>query len=425
MPPVSGPRTAWKENFGLLLEYYRRHGDCFVDDKDPLAKWMREQRNRKSAGSLSTERERKLNSIKFPWEPREARFEACCEAAEKYAKLHGNLDGVPPDHRVNPPCSSYRPKLAPWISNQRSAFAKKQLSKDRVKKLEKIPGWTWVNEKRRSKAMEATSLKVVAQLSRSVPRRTSSAEVASARRATEAGRTPPVVGRAAAVLAGDRQERTDKVAESAVRQPEDTAALPQRRMNPTAACRRGKPRRDLSKQLPRQSSITTSDAAPPTAHNEIAPKGIPHKVWLAGEGKLAQGVIKKLTFHSGHPEVLDLTLDEEEGVSRVKHEHIEFTSTHPADKKRAREADGQRLVKKEVATKRVKSEHMVTDTDVDNHVADVMVYLMEKANKSEQERNLMRTLHNHLSELTRRLVRRCLETSRRPEETVEKIKDIA
>ncbi|MEO7297785.1 MAG: Helicase associated domain protein, partial [Verrucomicrobiota bacterium] len=66
-------QTAWEEMFAALVTYHRTNGDCNVPrnwQKNPrLANWVNKQRRERKLGKLDSDRQRRLDGIKFDWEP--------------------------------------------------------------------------------------------------------------------------------------------------------------------------------------------------------------------------------------------------------------------------------------------------------------------------------------------------------------------
>jgi len=137
----------WNDMFGELRDYWernnRKHCDVpygWVQNLD-LGRWVSYQRTLYKlykAGrpsSMTPFKINKLESIGFKWSirpfvrlPWETRFQELCE----YRKVNGNCK-VP--HTQNP-------KLASWVSIQRTLHSKGMLSQDRVAKLDQI-GFMW------------------------------------------------------------------------------------------------------------------------------------------------------------------------------------------------------------------------------------------------------------------------------------------
>lgn len=113
------------------------------EDKDPkrksIGQWIEHQRTEHRRKTLSKDRIRKLEQIPgWSWEP----------VLEQWDATHAKLiefvqkNGFPRSPRL---CGKedQEKHLWIWITHQRTAFRKNELSKYRIRKLEQIPGWSW------------------------------------------------------------------------------------------------------------------------------------------------------------------------------------------------------------------------------------------------------------------------------------------
>lgn len=327
----------WPEQYQALVKYQRKHGDCFMTGKHPLAKWVSTQRSRLRAGSLPSKEKKLLDRLNFPWDSLEAKWDACCQSAAAFIALHGHLN-PPGNFKAGGPRSVHRPLLAKWISSQRSLYSRDLLEKSRVQKLEGIPGWTWSTSRTHA---EASVLAGMDAKARAQPISFAKANVYYPKQSRIVHRkAPPAAG---------------------VAQAPRRAPLP----NPPSMARRGKPVRGR-----RRSEEQQNDKKNPAY-------------------------------------ILDLCADSDDSES---------STVEKRDQK-------VQAIKVEPPVKRLKTD--VSDDDVENHIAEMLCLLMERDNRTDQDKTLMRTLHNQQTSLTRRMIRRCLEQHNSPEETIEKIKDIA
>jgi hypothetical protein len=131
-------KSTWEEKVNALKEYKKLHGNCNVPqswaENKPLAKWVSHQRNAYKDNKLTKDRIVRLEDMGFVWNTLESQWEELFEALKKYKKVHGHCN-VPSGWAENKP-------LATWVNNQRSAYRKKAISGDRVKRLEDM-GFPW------------------------------------------------------------------------------------------------------------------------------------------------------------------------------------------------------------------------------------------------------------------------------------------
>ena len=95
-----------------------------------LMRWSLTQRQLKKRGELIPEREQRLNSVNFEWEPFSARWEEMYSRLRSYLEKNGNCrvpSKWPEDKR-----------LANWVQKQREQKAQEKLSDGRVSKLEAL-----------------------------------------------------------------------------------------------------------------------------------------------------------------------------------------------------------------------------------------------------------------------------------------------
>jgi len=137
-------RVSWESMFQLLLEYKAQHGNTLIsqsyDKNPPFGRWVDQQRQRYSKNKLESNRVLRLESIGFAWYlvkrvPWESMFQLLLE----YKNQHGDTL-VPLSYDKNP-------ALGSWVTQQRQRHAKKQLSSNRVLRLESI-GFVWCLIKR-------------------------------------------------------------------------------------------------------------------------------------------------------------------------------------------------------------------------------------------------------------------------------------
>jgi superfamily II DNA or RNA helicase len=126
--------VSWEKMFSALKKYKRLHGDCNVPHGWPknrrLANWVRVQRAKKSDGTLSNERIRRLDDEGFIWDRPEAAWEEMFTALVAYKTIHGDCN-VPARWQENP-------QLATWVHEQRKNWRRRRLSRERIQKLVQV-----------------------------------------------------------------------------------------------------------------------------------------------------------------------------------------------------------------------------------------------------------------------------------------------
>ena len=130
----------WFDNYNLLNVYFEKNGDSEFSGKKSksdrtLTEWITTQRRANKRGIISKERINLLNSINFRWEPLDPWGESFKDL-KNYVKREGNAL-VHWQHTENGKV------LGKWVSHQRANYKSGRLTKDKISKLEKLPGWTW------------------------------------------------------------------------------------------------------------------------------------------------------------------------------------------------------------------------------------------------------------------------------------------
>ena len=95
-----------------------------------LNRWMLKQRQNRKSGDLTPEREQRLNSVDFEWEPFSTRWEEMYSRLRSYSQKNGHC-------RV-PSMWPEDAKLARWVQTQRVRKAEGKLSAERFSKLEAL-----------------------------------------------------------------------------------------------------------------------------------------------------------------------------------------------------------------------------------------------------------------------------------------------
>jgi hypothetical protein len=132
---------SWEFWYGLLLNYFSENGDTLTSRKYKtscgyaLGAWSGEQRRKRLSGVISIEREQKLNDLGFIWDVNEYRWNEACEYLKQYVKDNGN-SLVSREFVIN------KVRLGDWVRTQRQLETDKELSQERLQKLNNL-GFIW------------------------------------------------------------------------------------------------------------------------------------------------------------------------------------------------------------------------------------------------------------------------------------------
>ncbi len=133
--------VSWDVRFGELKAFERKNGHCLVlvriggrlGEPNALGLWVSKQRQLRNKGSLSEERIKKLDHLRFDWDPDESAWNEKYKELKTFKENKGHL-GVSRDSDLQ--------QLAVWQTTQRVNFIKGLLRKDRGKKLNRL-GIDW------------------------------------------------------------------------------------------------------------------------------------------------------------------------------------------------------------------------------------------------------------------------------------------
>jgi superfamily II DNA or RNA helicase len=132
------PDAAWDKMFSALSEYKRKTGHCDVPfpwlENQKLSSWVVTQRQFKRKRKLNEDRAARLEELGFVWDPTSAFWERMLFALTEYRIQYGNCN-VQTRWKENA-------QLAQWVVNQRQLKKRGKLSKDRIRRLDKI-GFQW------------------------------------------------------------------------------------------------------------------------------------------------------------------------------------------------------------------------------------------------------------------------------------------
>lgn len=139
-------QAAWDRMYGALRTLKRSTGHLNATEPR-LAAWMATQRFLRKAGTLSPDRQAKLDALEFPWtrppapvperNTRAQAWERSVQALREYKAAHGDC-AVParwPGDR----------KLAQWVSHQRTLRKHGRLAPQRIEQLDRL-GFVWSGE---------------------------------------------------------------------------------------------------------------------------------------------------------------------------------------------------------------------------------------------------------------------------------------
>lgn len=133
----------WEVAFALLEKYVSEHGTSrlpndYTVDGVRLHQWEEVQRTTYKAGTLSEDRQRRLESLPgWSWEDRRSeRWEEMYALITRFVDREGHAQ-VPQKHVED------GQKLGLWVSIQRSSYRNGTFDSERQRRLEALTGWTW------------------------------------------------------------------------------------------------------------------------------------------------------------------------------------------------------------------------------------------------------------------------------------------
>jgi superfamily II DNA or RNA helicase len=132
----------WEQGFRLLLHYVKEKANArvpgaFSVDGYPLGGWVATQRLFHAKGTLSADRERRLQELPgWSWDIRTDQWEEGFRHLLRYIEQNGDAF-IPKSSEFD----GY--KLGQWAGTQRNFRAQGRLDADRERRLEQVPGWTW------------------------------------------------------------------------------------------------------------------------------------------------------------------------------------------------------------------------------------------------------------------------------------------
>jgi hypothetical protein len=157
--------TAWQKGFQYLCEHVKRKGypivpiSYFTEDGYNLGFWVANQRKTYQKGKLLPGRQKLLEQLPgWIWKSRTEDhhkfklWNEWYERLKKYVELNGSSKL---SHNYHTKKDEYNFGIGTWVSTQRAAFRKGNLSIERQKLLEQIPGWEWNSEKIKTRRLDS------------------------------------------------------------------------------------------------------------------------------------------------------------------------------------------------------------------------------------------------------------------------------
>ncbi len=136
-------KEIWEKGYNYLNSYIEKYksipkGNFITEDNFKLGRWVKSQRINFNSKKMSDERIRLLNIIPiWSWDPYADRWEQGYKYLKEYININKKLcpRGFIDKNGFN---------LGDWAAKQRSNYKNGTLSKERIKKLEKLkPYWKW------------------------------------------------------------------------------------------------------------------------------------------------------------------------------------------------------------------------------------------------------------------------------------------
>ena len=135
----------WNQNFKALKKYLAQHKTYPSSHSGSLGRWVSLQRRFHKEKRVSLSRVRQLESLpNWSWNPLGEKWNQNFDLLKKYVTQHKIYPSQSPTLSLTPQSKS----LAGWISERRKEYKDKTLSRDRIQKLESLPGWSWGRKKK-------------------------------------------------------------------------------------------------------------------------------------------------------------------------------------------------------------------------------------------------------------------------------------
>jgi uncharacterized protein (DUF2384 family) len=130
----------WEKGYLNLIEYHKEHKNCWVPSRYSkngfnLGIWVGHQRSNYKKKQLALDRVKRLEALGFGWDNISQWWDESYTFLKIFKKKYGHCR-VPESYTVN------GTSLGRWVGTQRYQFKKKQLSEDRIRRLNSI-GFIW------------------------------------------------------------------------------------------------------------------------------------------------------------------------------------------------------------------------------------------------------------------------------------------
>ena len=139
---VEQTTASWEEHFGRLEEFIRGNGHSqlpydYISGGVSLGRWAEFQRHLAVKGTLSTERQQRLDRLHgWSWNLRDSKWERAFTLMLQYVEHYG-------DARVPKKFVTDDYPLGAWVDDQRVRYGQGILDNDRKERLGVLPGWSW------------------------------------------------------------------------------------------------------------------------------------------------------------------------------------------------------------------------------------------------------------------------------------------
>jgi hypothetical protein len=132
----------WEESFEALMHFVKREGHArptrFQEEAGfPLGEWVSAQRAARARGRLSDARKVRIEGLPgWTWDAGSDAWEGAWLALAKFVKREGHARPKVSHVEGGQP-------IGRFVSTQRTAHARDKLDLERVRRLERLAGWTW------------------------------------------------------------------------------------------------------------------------------------------------------------------------------------------------------------------------------------------------------------------------------------------
>lgn len=139
--------TEWEETFSAMLAYSIRTGSSrtprgYKENGIGIDSWATNQRRQYKDGELNTDRIERLSQLSdWSWDPLNDDWAFFFHSLKKYAEDHPEKPTPPKDLKL-----TNGKLLSSWVHNQKNRFNLGKLTRERIERLETIPGWAWSGE---------------------------------------------------------------------------------------------------------------------------------------------------------------------------------------------------------------------------------------------------------------------------------------